>query len=127
MDDLTPLELAHRQRRFWHFLRMRWAGRSDIVYRNYDLLARFNEGDSASDFKWAGFRGYGESLKTAMNRLQHNIYLKYNRRLTDVALMQLMREYVIWQCIHDGHRDNWPTRPAAMIKALHEENERARK
>ena len=121
----SPLELAHRQRRFWHFLRMRWAGRSDIVYRNYDLLHHWN-GAVEADFKWAGFRGVGEQIKPAMRRLQHNIYLKYEKRPTDIALMTLMREYVVWQRIHDGDVRDWPTRHADEIKRLHLENEAAK-
>ena len=122
----SPLELAHRQRRFWHFLRMRMLRRSDTIYRNYDMLARWNEGSSADDFRWAGFRAKGEALKPAMRRLHHNIWLKHDRRMTDVALMHIMREYVIWQMLHDNALRDWPLRQAHDIARLYEEDMQSR-
>lgn len=122
----SPMELAHRQRRFWFFLAMRLRGRNDTIYRNYDLLAKW-DGSGESDFKWAGFRGIGEPLKHALKRLNHNIWLKHDKRFTDVALIQLMREYVVWQRIHDGGLSHWPTRHKDDNKRLHEENERAKR
>jgi len=126
MADLTPLDLSHRHRRFWHFLHMRMLRKSDIIYRNYDLLARM-AGDSASDLRWSGFLRSGEQMPMALKRLHHLIWAKYDRRLTDVALMQIVREFVIWESLHSGLIKGWPTRHRNDIQRLNDEDRAARK
>jgi len=123
---MTPLDIAHRHRRFWHFFHMRMLSKSDIIYRNYDLLAKLS-GDGASDFRWSGFLRSDETMPMALKRLHHMIWSKYDRRLTDVALMKIMREFVIWESLHSGLVKDWPTRHKDDIQRLNDEDRTARK
>jgi hypothetical protein len=100
--------------------------RSDTIYRNYDLLAKW-DGNGASDLRWAGLRSVGEPAYEALKRLGREIADKYHIHMTDVAILQLLCEFVVWEKIHEGEIREWPTRHPERIKALHEENERAKK
>ena len=113
--------------RFQHFARMRLEGRSDILYRAYDLLTTERlPGDIDLYLRAAGFVR-GISAREHLTTLQHR-FMKWGFPVMTLSAIEvLLHEYWVYDRLKNRGKKGWPYRDPDDARRLYEENEAALK
>lgn len=120
---------AMYQKDFEAFVDMRLNGRSDIVYRAYDLLAHKGKQDFTRILQWLGLLKYTVlegDVEMVLMSLQQQWSLKYSRILQLDQIRDLIHEFFVWWRLSKAVKRKWPYRDVNDARRLYEEDLKAK-
>jgi hypothetical protein len=113
---------------FEEFARMRLEGRSDVVYRAYDLLSKErNSGNIRIYLAAAGQYVPHSGPDEPLRNLQHRFMNWGHPVMTLGKIEELLHEYWVYQRIRFHGKKNWPYRDPDDSEALYQQHVEALK
>jgi hypothetical protein len=118
---MTPDERAHR---FEEFAHMRLEGRSDIIYRAYDLLTPARQNGNIRLYLQAAGQYIPHSGPDEPLRILQRNFMNWGHPVMTLGqIEQLVHEYWVYQRIKYHGKKNWPYRNTEDSRRLYDQNE----